>query len=137
MNYEQQAKDFLSSTGSELKMVFVATVEKAFPGDRGRRNKYQVVLTRGGDKGFGFEFFDSIFNTMDGKKPSKYDILSCLDPYFEYKDMWEFANELGYVISNKKSFEYAQSVYNEAKRQSEKLQEMYSTEELQRLAEIV
>jgi predicted DNA-binding transcriptional regulator len=50
--------------------------------------------------------------------------------------MWEFAEELGYVISTEKTFKNVQRIHKEVKRQHQALVKMFTKEELEQLQDI-
>ncbi len=57
-NYEQQALDFLESTGSEISIEYLKT-GKHFEDDKEERDIYKVTLKRGSRK-YSFEFGNSL-----------------------------------------------------------------------------
>ena len=79
-------------------------------------NKKQKVMTylatfKRGDKEEVFEFFDSINNTENNKKPSAYDILACLQKY-DAGSLDDFADEFGYSGSGMKISEIVKLHFN-------------------------
>ena len=125
--YDMQANNFLALTGTTLEITRDAVVKK-WGWDRW---KYSCKLRRG-CKTYTFPFFDSVANYRKNKRPSKYDILACLDTYDYISDIRDFALEFGYDIENKETGK----TYNACMRQSEKLHELFTDEELEMLAEI-
>ena len=126
--YDIQANNFLVVTGTTLEITRDEVVEKW----GWYRWKYCCELRRG-DKTYTFPFFDSVKNFEEDEKPSKYDVLACLDTYDDISDIEEFALEFGYDIEDKET----KKTYNACMRQSKKLHGLFTNEELEILTEIV
>ena len=99
--YVKQAQDFLDVTGSKVSIRFKKYGEHF--NDGVNRNIYRVTIARGAER-FAFDFGDSINNTINGIKPSAYDVLTCLNKYDYGNDVWEFACDVGFDICDKKSY---------------------------------
>lgn len=131
-NYKKQASDFLESTGTKLTVArynkYTAPEANWSPSGY----CYRVKLEREGKPSYSFNFWDSVANMQAHKKPSAYDILACLDTYID-TDMSidDFASEFGYTKPSK-----AIRAYNDSIEQTRKLKELFTTEQLERLAEI-
>ena len=125
--YDMQANNFLALTGTTLEITRDEVVKK-WGWDRW---KYSCKLRRG-RKTYTFPFFDSVANYEEDKRPSKYDILACLDTYDYINDIKDFALEFGYNIYDKET----EKTYNACMRQSKKLHNLFTDEELEMLAEI-
>ena len=126
--YDMQANNFLELTGATLKIKRDEIVKKW----DWYRWKYYCELRRG-DKIYSFPFFDSVANYKNNKKPSKYDVLACLDTYDYIQGIEDFASEFGYDIEDRET----QKTYNACMRQSKELHELFTDEELEMLSEII
>ena len=125
--YDMQANNFLAVTGTTLEITRNEVVKK-WGWDRW---KYSCKLRRG-NKTYTFPFFDSVENYRKNKRPSKYDILAYLDTYDYISDIRDFSLEFGYDIYDKET----ERTYNACIRQSKKLHNLFTDEELEMLAEI-
>ena len=125
--YDMQANNFLALTGTTLEITRDEVVKK-WGWDRW---KYSCKLERG-HRTYTFPFFDSVKNFEEDRRPSKYDVLACLDTYDYISDIGDFALEFGYDIYDKKT----EKTYNACMRQSKKLHNLFTNEELEMLAEI-
>lgn len=125
--YDMQANNFLTLTETTLEITRNEVVKKWGQ----YRWKYSCKLRRG-HKTYTFPFFDSAANYEKDKRPSKYDILACLDTYDYISDIEEFALEFGYDIYNKET----EKTYNACMKQSKKLHGLFTDKELEILAEI-
>jgi len=136
-DYNKQAEDFLRDTGSTLDIVRIPLLVQKEPehwGDATHGYEYRVKLTRGG-KSYTFSFWDSVHNKENGKRPSHYDVLACLDTYIDDSvSLADFMSEYGYEV---KDVERAQKTLALVQEQTRKLRELYSEEELERLRDIV
>ena len=94
---------------------------------------YYCKLRRG-NKTYSFPFFDSVTNYRKCKRPSKYDILACLDTYDYINGIEDFANEFGYDIFE--NYKEVKKIYNACMKQSDKLHGLFTNEELEMLSEI-
>lgn len=73
-NYEKQAEDFMTKTGTTLKVKF-QKYDKHFADDKGKRDIYRITLKRAGQS-YTFSFGQSLENTGKGIQPTAYDILA-------------------------------------------------------------
>lgn len=78
--YEKQANDFLSQTDTTVQICFVGTRKNNLWQDKEPRNFYIVTIKNPKGK-MSVKFWDSIYNTQNNKKPTVYNILSCLVTY--------------------------------------------------------
>ena len=101
--YDMQANNFLTLTGTTLEITRDEVVKKWGL----YRWKYNCKLKRG-HKIYSFPFFDSVANYEKDEKPSKYDILACLDIYDDIQGIEDFASEFGYDIEDRKT----EKIYN-------------------------
>ena len=115
----------------------IAVVDR-FPGDNkatGNRYKYRITIKRNG-KSYQFPFYDSINNYITNKRPNKYDVLLCIEKYEIYGDVWDFAEEYGYNISDHESYNNVQRIYNACKTQYNKLLRLFGEDGMNDLQEI-
>ena len=125
--YDMQANNFLAVTGTTLEITRDEVVKKwGF-----YRWKYSCKLRRG-HKTYTFPFFDSATNYEEDKRPSKYDVLACLETYDCILGFEDFALEFGCDIEDKET----KKIYNACMRQSEKLHGLFTNEELEMLTGI-
>jgi len=91
MNYQQQANDFATATGTKLK-INSSKYGNHFAGDEQKRFIFNCTLTRNGKK-FTLDFGQSI--AAEDTPPSMYDILTCLTKY-NPETFEDFCSEYGY-----------------------------------------
>lgn len=133
--YEKQAQDFLEETGATIETRFLR-YDKYFANDTKKRLVYGFTITRNGHE-YNGEFGTSLINLQkviddiqyngrtiatdepiikfaDCKKyhPTAYDILTHMEKYGGYEDLWDFAMECGLKIKDKKSYQNAEDAYN-------------------------
>jgi len=127
-DYEKQALDFLTDTGTTLDILW-SECRPYFPGDKEERNVYEFTL-RNKNGEYSGPFGDSIVNTKANNRPTYYDILSCLS-VLEWSFL-DFCSEYGYDDDSFK----ARKIYNEVMRQSDALKRLFSADELVMLEDI-
>lgn len=127
--YDMQANNFLATTGTRLEITRVEIVYKWGV----YRWKYYCKLRRE-HKTYSFPFFDSSANYQKNERPTKYDILACLDTYDYINGIEDFAFEFGYNLCEK--YEEVEKIYKSCMKQSEKLHGLFTDEELEMLSEI-
>lgn len=127
--YDVQANNFLVATGTTLEITRIEIVDKWM----GWRWKYYCKLRRN-HKTYSFPFYDSIANYTTGERPTKYDVLACLDTYDYINGIEDFANEFGYNLCE--NYKETEKIYKACMKQSEKLHGLFTDEELEMLAEI-
>lgn len=132
-DYVKQAKDFLSKHETTLTMKFLKR-DRYFDADETTRNIYFITISRNGDA-FSFKFGDSVHNSNHKIKPTAYDILACLQKDFYVEDVFEFANEFCYSITNKKDYNKTLKIFEACKTESENVNRLFSDciEELQEI----
>jgi hypothetical protein len=133
-NYEQASIDFLDNTGTTL-MITHKGYGKHFQEDKQPRHIFRCELSKGRNS-YSFDFGQSI--ASGSKKPTEYDILSCLtknDP----GDFEDFCGDFGYDPYEKES----KRTYKESKRthkalikEYEGVSRIWDSEELELLMEI-
>ena len=131
--YDQQALDFLESTGTSFDIQYLYT-GTYFEGDTEERDIYQFTLKN--DKGaYSSKFGDSIYNTKQGMKPSAYDVLACLETYCP--DTFEdFCDEYGYQDRPLSEHDSVMRIYLNVREQAQALRKLFSPEQLEQLADI-
>lgn len=82
--------------------------------------KYKVTMKRNG-RSFTTPFYGSYMDFKEGKDPTSYDILACLEKYEVPESMWDFATEYGYEINSESSYNNVRSIWNSCKTQYKKL----------------
>lgn len=127
--YDAQANNFLALTATTLEITRIEIVDKWM----GWRWKYYCKLRRG-HKTYSFPFYDSVANYEKGERPTKYDVLACLDTYDYINGIEDFANEFGYDLCE--NYKETEKIYKACMKQSEKLHGLFTDEELEMLAEI-
>lgn len=131
-NYTEQAKNFLNETKSRLVITYVDT--KANPNwkdDKACRNHYKCVLKHA-RKQYTFDFWDSIYDTVNGIEPTEYDILSCLEKYPPEDTFEGFCREFGLDDDSISALK----VYKAVCKEYSGLCRLYNEEEMALLAEI-
>ena len=130
MDYNKQVRDFLKKTCSTLKIKFYR-YGYHFDNDKDNedmRDVYNVTLSHG-SKEFTFAFGQSIVNK--GKKPSAYDVLTCLNVY-DIGTLKDFCNDFGYDLDSRK----VEKTYKAVKREYKELKRLFDETELDLLREI-
>lgn len=135
--YEIQANEFLRM--AETKMSISRTGEvHGFPFDPSDNlwhYKYQVVLTRN-HKQYRFTFYDSNFNWQNSKRPSRYDVLACLEKYEVPGNVYDFASDFEYPTDSPSDLRFAKKVWKACKEQYERLLDLFGDELMDKLREI-
>lgn len=123
MNYEEKMKEILKGAGISVDIVFITKSYTKWDKDN-LHNQYKVVLKRG-NKQMQYDFWDRLYNTKKGLKPSKYDVISCLE-WYEIYDFEDFCMNFGYDTDSIKAFE----TYKECQKQQKELFELIPEEEI-------
>jgi predicted DNA-binding protein YlxM (UPF0122 family) len=129
--YIKQATDFLKATKTTLK-IKNGYGKKALWGESG--NHYIAILSN--DNGiYSFDFWGSIQDKRNHKRPTQYNILVCLNTYVD-TDMSidDFASEYGY---NNTNISQVIKTYNACIEQTQELKKLFTQSELDMLNEIV
>jgi len=114
MNYQQQANDFATATGTKLK-INSSKYGKHFTDDKESRYIFNCTLTRNG-KRYTFDFGQSI--AAGNTPPTMYDVLTCLTKY-DPETFQHFCREYGYdfdSIKALKTYKAVQREFNAVKR---------------------
>lgn len=132
--YDMQANNFLATTGTTLEITRIEIVCTELANRwLAHRWKYYCKLRRG-SKTYSFPFYDSVANYQNNERPSKYDVLACLDTYDDINSIEDFANEFGYNLCD--NYKETEKVYKACMKQSEKLHGLFTDEELEMLTDI-
>ena len=129
--YQQQAKDFLKKTKTDIYKEFVGLSEPENWKSR-RVNTYKVTLKN--ERGqYTFKFWDSVHATQNNTKPTQYDFLVCLSCYdYGEQGFKEFCDAYGYDIDSRT----AEKVYKAVVKQEENLKRLFTEKELNLLNEV-
>lgn len=133
---EQQAVDFLKESGTKMRIVYVDTVQ-GFPfddKDKYPHHKYIVTLKRN-KRQYSFPFYNSYAAYQAKTRPSKYDVLACLEKY-DVGEMSDFVEEFGYKIVDRKSFLKVEGIWRECREQYQNLRVLFDDEWMEKLQEI-
>jgi hypothetical protein len=126
MNYQQQANEFATATGTKLK-INSTTYGYHFAGDEQKRFIFNCTLVRKRQK-FTLDFGQSI--AAEDTPPTMYDILACLTKY-NPETFEDFCSEYGY---NEDSIN-AQKTYKAVKREFNGVNRLFN-DVLEQLQEI-
>src|SRR5690606_12168236 len=108
--YNQQAADFLFSTGTIFKAEFKKH-DFYLPNDKEQRDIFRITL-KNEKHTFRFNFGQSISNT--GTSPRPYDVLSCLTKY-EVGTFENFCSEFCYDTDSRTAYKTYKAVMKEWK----------------------
>ena len=122
--YEVKANDFLTKHESVIEFHFLGK-RIYFDGDIEPRNVYSVTISRCDKKDITVAFGDSINNTRKKIKPSVYDVLACLQKYPVEGDVFDFAEEFGYEINNRKSYLKTYNLYESCRDEYNKVYSIF------------
>jgi hypothetical protein len=135
--YTQKANEFLAKTNTTFSYDLVGTYY-GFPNhenDTNPRNHFKVTLENPKGK-LELDFYGSYQDWINGNEEiTSYDVLASMG-YEPQRNVWEFAQEFGYEITNQKQFQNAKRILKEMKRQYKALVKMFSQDELLELVEI-
>jgi len=129
--YDEQAEDFLSKTGSTIE---IKNAEFEFPlwDIENKHASYEVTLIKG-EESMTFKFYDSLRNTEEGVKPSTYDILASINYEQEAEESFEdFCDAFGYDSDSIK----ASKIFDAVKKMNADLKRVFSEEDLELLGEV-
>lgn len=136
--YDKQAQKFLKKTNTSFKAEFDKH-DKYFPGDKESRDIYNITLSTHGrvkhkvvpTGSYTFTFGQSIVNTEKNKRPTPYDVLSCVEKY-DPESFEDFCSNYGYDTDSRS----AEKTYRACKEQFLSISELYTEEELELLRDI-
>ena len=134
--YEVQALNFLAKAEAHMTISRSGEV-KGFPFDEHDRlwhYKYLICLTRN-HKQYRFTFYDCHNNWKYNKRPTKYDVLSCVEKYDPGDFDW-FIREYGYEIESPQDEKRAMKIWKSCIKQYERLLDLFGEELMAELQEI-
>lgn len=132
--YDLQANNFLATTNTTLEITRTKIVCTELA-NRWRAHRWQYYCKlRRGHKTYSFPFYDSVANYEKGERPTKYDVLACLDTYDYICGIEDFANEFGYDLYE--DYKETEKIYKACMKQGAKLHGLFTDEELEMLAAI-
>lgn len=135
--YEVQANEFLKKAGAHMTISRVGEVE-GFPFDEHDtlwHYKYQITLTRN-KKQYRFTFYDSFYNWKENRRPTRYDVLACIEKYEVPSTTEDFADEMGMHIDDQHQYKRAEKIRAACQKQYEKLLWLFGEELMEDLREI-
>ena len=116
--YEKQALDFCEKYGVNVEINYLKT-DRYFSDDNEKRDIYTVKITRG-EKVYDFTFGDSIHDTelrkkailnrKKPKKPTEYNVLTCLTKY-DVGDFDDFIADFGYSFKTEREYIKIKQIY--------------------------
>lgn len=127
--YNEQALKFLKDTNTKCIIKYIG-YGPHFEDDKESRNIYRVTLKRHG-RSYSFKFGDSIADTREGKEPSEYDVLSCLQKH-DIGTFEDFCGEFGYDTDSRKALK----TYHAVEREYKGVCRIWNEAEREQLAEI-
>lgn len=132
-DYLKQAKDFLEKTNTSFS-IKKAEVQTPPSWTKDGKHGYKYKVTLKNAKGtYAFDFWDSIANRQEGKRPDAYSVLACLDIYHGSLD--DFVLEFGYNDSDLKISEVLR-IYESVQDQTIQLEKLFTESQLKKLMEI-
>ncbi len=133
--YDKQAQAFLDKYGLNITITYLDNKSPKWDDENSNHNHYRVTIRRekGYKERFVFQFWDSIANSESGKKPTSYDVLSCIAAETTiFESFEEFCGEFGYDQDSRK----AETSWKGYDKQSRKLNDFLTEEEIYALTEI-
>jgi len=126
-NYQEQVTKFLKDTDTKFEAKYFAYAYY-FPQDKEQREIYKITLKT--PKGsYTFKFGQSI--ASQGKKPTPYDVLSCLTKY-DVGSFEDFCGEFGYDTDRRTT----KRIFKAVVKEWENISRIYTTEQIALLQEI-
>lgn len=114
MDYEKKMNEILKRNGIKVNIIYIRRSTCNWDKEN-LHDYYKVTLTRG-NKTITFDYFASIINTEEHKKPSNYDVVSCLE-WYEIYDFEDFCLNFGYDTDSIKAL----NTYLECQKQQKEL----------------
>lgn len=137
-NFEKTAKEFLQKANARMKIELTG-IAFGFPGDRTDKyphRQYNVTLYNDtSKKKYKFPFYGSYSDFLEGKDPTNYDILACLEKD-SCDSIEEFIGEYGYEPADEEEWEMVEETYSDCQRQYESLLDLFGEELMEELREI-
>lgn len=118
---------FLERIGAKVTFNYVGKEVPKFwedePKYKSLHNTYDVTISRDG-KEHTFRFYDSIYNTKKGAKPTSYDVISCLTKY----DVGSFEDTClmcGFQYDSMEERERYYNIYKAIKEEQENMTDLF------------
>lgn len=112
--YTAKAFDFCERFAVKMYAKVIAERPDGIGNDWGGWN-YRIVIKRDGRQ-FTLYFTDSISNKRLGLTPTCYDVLACIEKYFD-GSFDDFMSEFGYAINSYEDYKRARRTYNAVRRE--------------------
>lgn len=129
--YDVKMKKILNENDIKVNIIYITQSYTNWDKEN-LHNQYKIVVKRG-NKQMQYDFWDSLANTQECKKPSIYDVVSCLEWYSIY-DFEDFCCNFGYDTDSLKAF----NIYTECQKQQKELFEIIPEEEIrEQIREII
>lgn len=85
---------------------------------------YRVRIDRN-HKSWSFDFSDCKANYETSNRPSRYDVLACIEKYEPEPDIWFFATIYGYEIRNKESYDKVNQIHKAVQKEYRNVKRMF------------
>lgn len=132
--YQQQAKDFLASCNATMKITYIDDEINKDWNDGKYRSTYRVTIKTPLGK-MQIKFWDSIYNTQNGGKPTEYDILACLQKS-DVGTIDDFVSEFGYEVHEWADVKRIQRIYKAVVNEYNKVKRCFTPEQIEAMWEI-
>ena len=132
--HQKQAKEFLESCNAAMGIKFVGTEINPNWDDNAKRNKYVFIIQTPLGSIIDY-FWDSVYNTEQGIRPTEYDILACLEKY-DVGTIDDFISEFGYEVYEWADVKRIESIYVAVVQQYNDLCRIFTPEQMELLREI-
>ena len=132
--YVAQAKEFLKNCNATMDIRFWDRRANKDWNETQLRNTYKVTIKT--PKGsMTVMFWDSIANKQDGKRPTEYDILTCLQKY-DVGTINEFMSEFGYEVHEWADVKRIEKIYNAVVEEYEDVCRCFTEEQIEAMRKI-
>lgn len=123
MDYEKEIKKILNDNDIKVKIVYITQSFTNWDKDN-LHDQYKIILKRN-RKEMQFDFWASIYQTQNNKKPNVYDVVACLE-WYELGTFDDFCLNFGYDNDSIQAF----NTYTECQKQQKELFDIISEEEI-------
>ena len=132
--YVKQAQDFLTSCSATMEITYTGMELNSNWKDKELRNTYFATITtpRGTMK---VKFWDSIYNTERGIKPTEYDILACLEKY-DVGTIDDFVSEFGFEVHKWADVKRIENTYKAIVKEYQDICRCFTPEQIEAMQEI-
>lgn len=115
MDYEKIMNEILKENNITIDINYVSKSLVDWNTERNLHNYYIVTLERN-DKKMQYDFYASVKNTRENKKPTNYDVMACLE-WYELGTFQDFCFNFGYNEDSIKAL----NTYLKCQKQQEEL----------------